>query len=300
MLVIAAEIGFKIVSDEYKSNLQSIFKATGEEFQRVTQSASWLNIVERPPYNLKSFNHWHFHQKPYNTSEIHIPDKIDPDHLVSNLESVYQSLSQSLIKRSWPFSFSFKVLLSSICDIFSPLHLTELFNNDFPNGDNNGKNFKINFNYKIDNLFNVWETGCGLYSNNFEFNSNSWNLIDQEVTKILKIYPFPNNLPILNNSYFENIAQNTRDFTINEIYFKTLPNSQLNPSQIDTCHQETYKRIAEAGFTIASALKNINLITPGDSIFSFLNIRTSEMIAWSLFLILLPFASILIWKRHFA
>lgn len=300
MLAISAQIAFNHIGVEYENKLISIFKAAGDEFTRCSQAAAWMNYVEKAPFNLKCFNHWHFLQEPYNTSSMFIPEHINDDDLITNIKNVYKSLSTQQCKRSWPFAMSMKVLLASIADIFSPLHVTELFNQDFPNGDDNGRNFYVQYNGKQTTLFDIWETGCGLYPKDFVFNEANWKIIDEDVKKILNLHPFPVNNTSFNENFIDNVKSKTRTFTIEEIYQKSFRNQPLPQSQILTCQKETQQKMAEAGFAMAEALKNIILITPGEPTVLATTIRTSEVIAWSILCILAPFASFLIWKVHFA
>jgi hypothetical protein len=180
MMALAAEIGFQQFGYSKLQQILKVLENAGDDFERVSQAAAWMYYAEKPPFNIKSFNHWHFCGTPLNYSSIEIHQHVDEDNVIANLDSIKATLKNMKNQRTWPFSFSLKLYLSSLCDIFSPLHLSELFSETFPNGDRNGRDFYVKMNGEYISLYDAWESGCGYFSNSVNFNNkDTWTTIDK-------------------------------------------------------------------------------------------------------------------------
>lgn len=303
LLTTVSYIVMQKMGKAYQANLSSVFLAAGDT-DLVTHPArigAWMSYVERPPFNFHGFNHWHFKRTPYNpTSYSPIPDQVDNDNVVSNVIEMSNDIYKGTTKRSWPLAFSMKVLFAGVCDIHTPLHLTEYFSSDFPVGDQNGRLFNVNYNNQKTTLFNLYETGCGL-DNKLQatYDTAFWNDVKELADELLEDYNFvPKHF---SQNEINDQAESTYDYTVKNIYSMIKPNEKVSDEMINECQTHTKQMMrlsAERlvyilnGSTIhAQKVEKVPYTTP---------LSTSEMIAWSLMFILAPYTGFLIWKKHCA
>ena len=295
MLAVAGTIGFEQFSYAQQKKLLEIFENAGDEFTRCPQATAWLYYAERPPFNIKSFNHWHFVSTPITEPEGRtVVSHIDIDNLAANLQSINDTVIEGNNQRTWPYAFSLKLYLSSQCDIMSPLHVSEYFSDEFPNGDRNGRDFYVQMNGKTISLYDAWESGCGAFSTSMNFESDvDWNEVDALRDQIMlefKEFEFVPSTVLQEETY-----NFTRDF----VYAGLKNNSVLSQDYIDRCQLHTRQQIFRAGKTIAQNIQHINIIEISKQLPSVSGFRTSEIVAWSLLLVTTPFAALLVWKKHF-
>ena len=295
MLAVAGTIGFEQFSYAQQKQLLAIFENAGDEFTRCAQAAAWLYYAERPPFNIRSFNHWHFKSTPltYDSSRT-VVSHVDIDNLAANLESINDTVIEGNNQRTWPYAFSLKLYLASQCDILSPLHVSEYFSDEFPDGDRNGRDFYVYMNGNIVSLYDAWESGCGYFSTSMDFDSaEDWNKVDSlrdELMLEFKQFEFTTN---------DVLEEETYNYTRDVVYNGLKNLSVLTDDYIKQCQLHTKEQLFRAGKTIAQNIKGINIIEISKQLPAVSGFRTSEIVAWSLLLVFTPFAALLVWKKHF-
>ena len=303
LLSTVSQIVLDKMGKAYTANLSSVFLAAGDTdlVSHPAKVGAWMSYVERPPFNFKGFNHWHFTRQPYVPKEFgQIPSQIDNDNLISNVMEMSDDIYKGSTKRSWPLAFSMKILFAGVCDIHTPLHVSEYFSSEFPNGDQNGRLYEVVYKGQKTNLFAVYETGCGLDENlQATYDESFWNDVKDLADNLLEDFKFVSK----KFSRTEITAQNatTYQYTVDKIYSLVKPGGELTTEMINECqsHTRDMMRLAAErlvyilnGSTIhAQRLEKIPYTTP---------LSTSEMVAWSLMFILAPYTAFLVWKKHCA
>ena len=310
--------------------LKSAFSLSGDWdlIDRPEQVGAWISYVERPPFNMKSFNHWRFYSDPYITdSSITAPDTIDYDNLKTNLidQQVFSNVMYGSSSRSWPFAFHFKLLVSSILDIHSPLHTSTLYSSEFPDGDRNGRDFMVIFNGNETSLYDLWETGCGMTPLTSDFSSTFWNEIDSFTSDFLNNNQWTDQSFAIND-VFTQIEEN-KQYTIDEIYQKTKPGDIISDEYIQQCQKHTKEAMLLAAERLANFFEEMTLPeftakyspsaqekaeagpqgyfysgeskTHKDNIF-FGDFQSMDVniLAFTVLCMLVPFVFLLIWKKH--
>jgi hypothetical protein len=287
---------------KYQSAMSKIFLDAGDTDLAVQPwlTSAWMNYVERPPFNFKGFNHWRNMRKPYNPENIsEIPDYFDSDNLLSNVQEMNRSLIKGEATKTWPYAFSLKVLFAGIPDLHAPLHASEYFSSDFPDGNRNGKLFNIIVDGKKTNLYDFYETGCGLTPLTSEINESFITEVKELVDDILEQYSFrPSAF-----SYQE--IQRWHDISYSDsvsIYKSLKPGDTITDKQIATCQQNTMLQIIKAAQWIYSFMQKTTILEFAShvttSYATATPLATTEVMAWSLAAILAPFTALLIWKKH--
>lgn len=281
MLSIAFEIGMRHQTAEFRSRMLNAFRISGDDFTRAAEGIQWLYTVEKPPYNIPSFDHWHFDYYVYNPENLSkVAQHTYTDCLYYDITQTQYKLFNKDSSRVWPFSFNLKMYLTLICDTHSIFHANELFSKQFPDGDDHGRKFTVKHNGKDTSLYDFWESGCG------EFKDINWNSVNSTADQILKEYP---------KNYYDgkidipwsSVMSATRSSTIKYGYSSLKNQDSLSENYIRQCKQITHQQIARAGYAIQVSLNRIaidNYILPKMTIEG----RKSEAYAWSLMAILLP------------
>ena len=299
-----ATIG-KIVLDkmgrQYQANLSNIFLDSGDFDLAIhpAQTPSWLYYVERAPFNIKSFNHWHFTRKPYNPENLKIPDYQDQDSLDANIGDLNESLVKGTAKKTWPYSFCIKILFAGIPDLQAPLHTVEYFSSKFPDGDRNGRLFNIYVNGRETNLYDFYESGCGLSPLQGEYDEKFWSDVKELADDLLEENTWkPENV---NQNSVSKWSQMNYNWTVENIYQKLSPGDTVPQSMITECQTYTKKQMFRAAERLYGFLEQAKMITvSGNNQTPEPPMSTSEVMAWSLAAVLAPLTALLVWKKHCA
>lgn len=281
MLAVAFEIGMRGQPPEFRSRMLNAFRVSGDDFQRAAEGIQWLYTVEKPPYNIPSFDHWHFDYFVYNPEQLQdITQHKYTDCLYYDITQTQTKLFNRDSSRVWPFSFNLKMYLTLICDTHSIFHANELFSSTFPDGDDHGRKFIVNNKGENTTLYDFWESGCG------EFKKIDWSSVNKTADQLLNEYP--------SNYYngkvditWSTVMSETRSIT-NQYGYSNLKNKDsLSDEYIQNCKKITHQQIARAGYALQVSLKRISIDDyklPKMSIEG----RKSEAYAWSIMAILLP------------
>ncbi|KAH0795893.1 p1/s1 nuclease [Histomonas meleagridis] len=293
MLAIAFELGMRSVSSDYRRLMMNAYKIGGDHFTNAAEGAMFTYTARKPPYNIASFDHWHFRRDPINEQHLNISEHGDTDDVLANIDDTLQHLIMSDSTRPWCFVFNLKVFLSTICDMHSIFHVTELFTNEFPNGDDNAKNFYVKHNNNFISLFDLWETGCGLYP------SLDWSQVNSTVDAIIKEYPtstYSSSTTFSTTLATEIIAQ-TKNLTIEYGYAQLTNGSTVNDAYIEKCQQISRKQISEAGHALAEAFQRIAIPSFSEYVVSVPSVRQTEVVAWTIFAFLLPITLVIYFQK---
>ena len=328
--VAITKIALQKSKTDITNQLKTIFSLSGDWdlIDHPEQVGAWISYVERPPFNIKSFNHWRFYSDPYIVdSSISAPDTIDYDNLKSNLidQQVFGNVMYGATSRSWPYAFHFKLLVSSLLDIHSPLHTSTLYSSDFPNGDRNGREFIVIFNDNETSLYDLWETGCGMTNLTSEFTPSFYKDIDSFIDEFMKSNTWEDKSFSLND-VFTQIEENKK-YTIEEIYNKTKPGDAITYDYIQKCQKHTKEAMLLAAERLASFFSEMNIpqftakYSPTeqekaeagpqgyyyngtsqskyDDVFSgVIQSLDFNILAYTILCMLAPFTFLLIWKKH--
>lgn len=296
MMAIATNLGFINHESATSLNLLVLFQYSGDNFSRVEESGYWTYATAREPYNLRTFDHWHFSRKPHVVGLKQYQLHANEDDLVHIFSNLKKNLLSGVVKKSWSLSFSLKTMLSTICDAHSIFHATELFSPDFPEGDNNARKFMIKYKGQTISLFDFWESGCEQYSNE----PFSWVHMPLKAKSIQEFYPNSTYSKALN--VFE-IIKETRELTIKYGYGDLKPGDELSNEYIAKCREITQQQMAKAGYAIESMFKWIDLPTFTNEKGEKIAVPKDHFLTkagWIVFYLLLPLAFYYVFSAHMA
>ena len=295
-MIISAEIAFRQVGDSAHTLVQKVLKMNREYLARDSILAAWLELVEKPPLNTYNFNHWRFTRNPIikDIDESRVVMHENTDDLVSEVQEFDNSLYHSSITQLWPYTLAFKSFFGLVNDIYSPVHNAELFSSLFPDGDNCGRSFFIEYNGANMSLYHFWETGCGRYTKVLPYSDDDWREIDRLVDEMRESVPYSSfhdaktdYATIGNQSY--NIA---KEFVYNIEYGQKIGDDD---PYVQKCREITTQRIVFAGYKLSVQLKKFNV--PSFKAKSPASPTSStEVMAWAAFAFFLPALVFSAWK----
>lgn len=307
-LATAGQIAMNLLGPSYSEPLAAIFSAATDEFSRPAQAAAWTRYADRAPFHIASFNHWHFYPSPYAPTGSPTTSHIQDDNLrsvVYGSSSVLYDLRTNTFTRPWTFAWAAKVVMGGIPDTFSPLHTTELFSADFPDGDASGRAFPVTLRGQSTTLFAAWESGCGAFSDNLTFTASDWASIDALAETLVAEFARPATYSA------PTTLTATTYFTQRVVYAGVTRGGALTDAYIANCTAETRKRVAHAGYALADYFSLFTIPNFDDAARRISGpkavlaedsddgVPPSEIASWVLMVVLAPAAVFLIWKRHF-
>ncbi|KAH0794615.1 p1/s1 nuclease [Histomonas meleagridis] len=292
----ATELYYRMIGD-YARELTKKFLdlEPNEKYDRLSETGAWLSYIERPPYNTKNFNHWRYTRTPIIKDGVNATRHHDSDDLVSYGETFLTSVLQSSYMHNWPAILAFKSLLGMFSEVHSPMHTSELFSKQFPEGDGSGENFYVIFNNQNVSLKWFWETGCGRYTSLLPFTEEQWKAIDARVDYYKQNY---DSSSVRKSSRdFNAIATESYKIAVDYVYAGLSPGDTLNQTYITKCQEITDERIAKSGFTIAYRVGSFKDPVFYESKISYPSkVSVSFSVSIGLFVFLLPIAFFMIYK----
>lgn len=300
------EIVFRKLDSDYKTKLTRIFMESGEDedlIKHPMKITTWMLDVKNPPYNMKSFEHWHFAHRPYLIPQSRdYPRHENVDDLPSTVNHTIKHLAELTSPRPWPISMLLKIVFGLIPDLYTPLHTSELFSDDFPNGDNNGKLFNINVKFSNINekttLFDYIESGCNLSSKSEIYSDEFYQSVSKIADQVLLTHGFDSAAAFGANSSFV-VADETYQYTVKTYYNKLKNNYKTDQRFQDACQDHTREIISKSAqsiyYVVNTYFKNYEIPQKGP----FALFGKAEVAAWSIFLVLLPATCLIIYKIHF-
>jgi hypothetical protein len=225
------------------------------------ESACWADDIKA--YSLVAMNDWHFYAKPYN-----------PDGLINVIEQfngdalwAIDQLSGTLVagnREEAPLetSFAMRYLIHIIGDIHQPLHVTEMWNEQYPNGDWGGVFFPIEFDSIVKELHALWDSCMSRYEINLirPLNSFSWGLIDTEAADLMQLYPKSSLAKELSDPNTSDWALANYHLAVTYAYNITV-GSRPTGDYLETGWEVIQKQLALAGYRLSAVIQQLYIQT---------------------------------------
>ena len=289
-LTVAMEMMFRNTGDNGKINCQKIIDCNNDELDRLSLVGSWIDFVERAPFNTKCFNHWRYKKNPIG--------QYTKPHVTEDILQTLKSLNQSIFKSpqvngEWQINFVFKSFFGLFLEATDPTHTVEYFNpsvSELIDGDNNGKLFKVKYNGNETNLHDFWGSLCGELTDHYPFSADAYKKIDDYATSIFRDYN-PDNYHAIND--YKKLFNETFSIAESSVYDGVEYGQELSRNYIQKCQTVARKQLAIAAYSLGSLQKN--LVIPQCQPLEKLGKVTKpvngiQAIGWTVFCLLLPVA----------
>lgn len=177
------------VVQEYLDNLpQNLVHEIGTSIE---ENACWADD-EWWTYGLTAMFNWHFLDQPYNPDGMMNIIEYAPGNVLWAAQQAINTLS-SPQRASAPFEtgLMLRYLVHLVGDMHQPLHVSCMFSDEYPQGDQGGNLVPIEFDSDIVELHALWDACMGYMEATLSrpLNSSSIDIIQQFVEEITEEFP---------------------------------------------------------------------------------------------------------------
>jgi len=220
------------------------------------ESACWADDIR--DYGFDSITTWHYQNRPYNPDGlINVISEQQPDALWA-LDQILETLTssqQGLLESG----MMIRMLIHIVGDIHQPLHIANLFSEQFPSGDEGGNLFMISYDENINELHALWDAGVGQLETDIPrpLSDESRALIESIAKNYTASYTRADLAEDLKEQdrvmWSYDIFHDALDFVYDDITTSSTPSqAYLNRGQ-----SIVHKQIALGGYRLADMLKEV-------------------------------------------
>jgi hypothetical protein len=251
---IIGEIAYEHLAPKTKEHVDELinYLADAYPYESNFQTANaWADYLRQD--DIHTYDAWHFYNQPFSGDNTPLKSPASQNLLWALNQSI--SILKSPKSNQFEKAFFIRFLLHLTGDAHQPLHCSDRFSNDLPNGDAGGNLFRTqNSNYA--NLHAYWDDGLGLFEERCGFSPSKFQRAKCLSQKIQNDYPensFGNKINNLNPEEWIN-----ESFVIakNSVYL-TDENKPLSANYISNNQQIVEQRAALAGYRLANVLNSI-------------------------------------------
>ena len=210
---------------------------------------------------MHAMDDWHFVNKPYNVDGIlNIMENSNGDGLWAINETM-----KTLSHDDWHVSpditfeksFALKYLVHIVGDLHQPLHVTEMFSNEFPDGDLGGNRVYINADKGIYELHALWDSGCYAL---FEppdrpLNSTGWETIAETARSYMNKFTRTTLADELSEKDRQLWADENFHLAIKYSYAGIKEHEKPSDAYIAACQGVVMQQIALGGYRLSDLLQ---------------------------------------------
>ena len=218
------------------------------------ESACWPDLVKT--FSFEAFNNAHFIDRPYNPQGM--ANATGPGaNVVWAIESILGTLQgQSAQTAPLETSMALRYLIHFLGDLHQPLHAATLWSKVFPNGDQGGNLFPIEFNSDIKELHALWDSCIGVYENDMELplNGSSWGMIEEFARWAMGNYTREDLVIELQVTDFNKISIESYLKAVNYAYEGIEYGGKPSQEYLETRFDVVQKQLALGGYRLSDIL----------------------------------------------
>lgn len=218
--------------------------------------ACWADDLKSQ--GLTAMKEWHFINLPYNPDNLTLPC-MEQQNIVYEINQMSETIKRTYgtnLENDWIMMFSVANLIHFYGDIHQPLHDTELYSHQFPNGDKGGTKFHVHVDNTTMKLHFVWDSACRQYMNELQrpLNQHWRNQIKNTSTWLQNTYHFSEQQKKEHN--MTTVSLESYNDAVQYAYVNgTLKNdTTLTSEYMNNCLTVANKQITLAGLRLANQL----------------------------------------------
>jgi len=282
---IVAEVARRVLSEEDPSLVDRVNQITqvespyfDEKYTTLPVAGTWMDKIKD---DTNTFDTQHYLDIPVERDGVVAP-RPDRTNIATSLEMISDTLIFSPKSHAWGKGLTMMMLVHFVGDMHQPLHASELWSNEFPDGDQGGNLFKITYAEDVPdagklaqyNQMHLLFDACGGlytgYAEDADFNAN----LRKNTDELMRDFPIEN-YPIekLNPSYttkeeFMNNAVQPWLTESNDIaawaYDQLIATGhQVSQAFLQEARQKLRERVALAGYRLSYILKRVDYTMRG-------------------------------------
>jgi S1/P1 Nuclease len=221
------------------------------------ESACWADDIKE--FNIDYLDPAHYIDMPYNPEGI-LSTPGSTENVLGALSQNLKTLStETLDTAPLETSLSIRFLIHILGDMHQPLHCTNMWNSDFPQGDEGGNLFTIEFDSQIKELHAFWDSAAGKLENDYPrpLSSADWNDLLQLATEIMAEWPKVSLInQLLDKSPADWCLESYND-AVNFAYNGAVLNEQLSEDYVNRAWGVVKKRLALGGYRLSSLIQEL-------------------------------------------
>lgn len=240
---------------------------TKERNYPFVESAPWADDIKYT--GVKSMSNWHFYDNYVNGTRPLTKKEIKDHGLKPNVEnlvwatnqakSVLRNTNESVVDDRMNKSIYLRLLIHFMGDLHQPLHNTSLVNDVFPQGDQGGNSFKIDYPGAHD-LHTLWDACLKNYPEiKHPLSKKKFDIIDQIAKKVMSKYPLTNSR-IKKRAEVESIKEISlegQQQTIDYVYNGIKMNKKPSKKYLDRGRELIDEQLAVGGYRLTKALQKL-------------------------------------------
>jgi hypothetical protein len=225
------------------------------------ESACWPDLVKT--FSFEAFNSAHYIDRPYNPQGM--VNATGPEtNIVWAINNILNTL-QGQTAQTAPLetSMALRYLIHFLGDLHQPLHATTLWSNVFPNGDQGGNLFPIEFNSDIKELHALWDSCIGVYENDMQLpmNESAWQTVEQWAKWAMGNYTRQDLAIELQVTDFNKISIESYLKAVTYAYEGIEYGGTPSQEYLETRFEVVQKQLALGGYRLSDAL--VRALKPG-------------------------------------
>jgi hypothetical protein len=226
----------------------------------MVNGACWADDIRSQ--GLKAMFIWHFVNIPYIvggfTPAPGVAEPLQNDNIMNQIVSLAATAQNRRGRANeWELAFAVANLVHFYGDIHQPLHSTAMFSATFPDGDQGGNLFSVEFQNTTWHLHQIWDSVCGRYQHRLArpLNATSRAFIVQQATAIAAANPSTAALRKVWNTTV--MAYEGHADAIAYAYARLQPGDALSAAYLAQCGKVADLRLALGGYRLAAELNYV-------------------------------------------
>jgi hypothetical protein len=253
-----AQIALENLNSDVKSQVETIISELSQmgpfnQIPNFVEAACWADDLKR---NVPEMKNWHFLNIPYDPTNFPIAKSpFNPENVGVEIAQFSDSLKWTKDNSNqWEVSFALANLVHFYGDIHQPLHVTEMFSSQFPNGDYGGNLFMINVNGNTQDLHGYWDAICNQFVTDptRPLSSSGKEKIQNLAALYMSTYNFSDAQMNVYNSTV--MADEGFNLAVQYAYANLVPGSTLSQTYYQNCQYVAEMRVTLAGYRLANQL----------------------------------------------
>ena len=230
---------------------------THDDADTFVESACWPDDIKA--YGLETMNDWHFVNQPYNPDGLmNIVEYSNGDGLFALNQAIYTLNGSSVATAPFETSFAMRYLIHIVGDIHQPLHVVEMWSNDFPQGDLGGNLFPIEFSTEIVELHALWDSCLGHFPSDpvRPLNATAWGFLEAQAEALMQRFPRTSlTQPLSNQDMNDWVVAN---FQLAVIYsYNITEHAQPSPHYLEVGWNIAQQQLVLAGYRLSDLISTL-------------------------------------------
>lgn len=245
------------LSSSELSSVNNLIQSFQLPKQTLTESATWQDML-KDDYGLRLFYQWHFSDEIIKGDSCENCVFRNPTYnITSYLASAYKTLNDKTTTSPWIWAFHIRSVAHFVGDVHMPLHNTERFANDYPEGDKGGNDYKLNCNYgsACNNIHFLWDSAGNMYNLEKPLTPNHADTFSKNCSNLMKTHP-ESSIGYDTKSFAPYMWHN-ESFQIAQGIYTTPANEWPSEAYLNNVHDKSKLRIALAGYRLGNFIKSV-------------------------------------------